>query len=89
MSEPAVFLNAFAHALAVMTLYPGAHPSREPPVDDAYQDLTDTRIGPRPSFTFFDEEVVYGREPLRELKAWPWGRRLSAAGIQRLEFERT
>ena len=89
MSEPAVFLNAFAHALAVMTLYPGAHPSRESAVDDAYQDLTDlARISPRPSFTFFDEEVVYGREPLRELKAWPWGRRLSAAGIQRLEFER-
>ena len=89
MSEPAVFLNAFAHALAVMTLYPGAHPSRESAVDDAYQDLTDlARISPRPSFTFFDEEVVYGREPLRELKAWPWGRRLSVAGIQRLEFER-
>ena len=89
MSEPAVFLNAFAHALAVMTLYPGAHPSRESAVDDAYQDLTDlARISPRPSFTFFDEEVVYGREPLRELKAWSWGRRLSAAGIQRLEFER-
>jgi putative nucleotidyltransferase with HDIG domain len=89
MSEPAVFLNAFAHALAVMTLYPAAHPSRESAVDDAYQDLTDlTAISPRPSFTFFDEEVVYGREPLRELKAWPWGRRLSAAGIQRLEFER-
>jgi putative nucleotidyltransferase with HDIG domain len=89
MSEPAVFLNAFAHALAVMTLYPGAHPSRESAVDDAYQDLTDlARVSPRPSFTFFDEEVVYGREPLRELKAWPWGRRLSAAGIQRLEFER-
>ena len=89
MSEPAVFLNAFAHALAVMTLYPGAHPSRESAVDDAYQELTDlARISPRPSFTFFDEEVVYGREPLRELKAWSWGRRLSAAGIQRLEFER-
>ena len=89
MSEPAVFLNAFAHALAVMTLYPGAHPSRESAVDDAYQELTDlARISPRPSFTFFDEEVVYGREPLRELKAWPWGRRLSTAGIQRLEFER-
>jgi putative nucleotidyltransferase with HDIG domain len=32
--------------------------------------------------------VVYGHEPLRELKAWEWGRRLVAAGIQRLEFER-
>ena len=28
------------------------------------------------------------RERLRELKSWDWGRRLVAAGIQRLEFER-
>jgi putative nucleotidyltransferase with HDIG domain len=32
--------------------------------------------------------VVYGRERLRELKSWDWGKRLVAAGIQRLEFER-
>jgi len=29
---------------------------------------------------------VFGRLPLRELKAWDWGRRLALAGIQRLEF---
>jgi putative nucleotidyltransferase with HDIG domain len=32
--------------------------------------------------------VVFGRERLRELKSWDWGRRLVAAGIQRLELER-
>ena len=41
-----------------------------------------------PSFTFLEDEVVFGRERLRELKAWDWGRRLVAAGIQRLELER-
>ncbi len=29
---------------------------------------------------------MFGRLPLRELKAWDWGQRLALAGIQRLEF---
>ena len=33
MSDPARFLNAFAQALGVMTLYPDGHPSRERAVD--------------------------------------------------------
>ena len=41
-----------------------------------------------PVFTFLDDEVIFGRDPLRDLKDWDWGRRLVAAGIQRLEFER-
>jgi putative nucleotidyltransferase with HDIG domain len=89
MSEPVKFLNAFAHALAVMTLYPEGHPSRESAIDASYQDLCDlTAVGRRPSFTFLGDEVIYGREALRDLKDWQWGHRLTAAGIQRLEFER-
>ena len=42
----------------------------------------------QPSFTFLDNEVVYGRERLRDFREWDWGSRLVAAGIQRLEFER-
>ncbi len=87
MSDPAGFLKAFAHALAIMTLYPPGHPSRENAIDAAYQ-LLDELANERPAFTFLDEEVVYGRDPLRELKAWEWGHRLVTAGIQRLEFER-
>jgi hypothetical protein len=89
MSEPASFLNSFAHALSVMTLYPEGHPSRESAIDGSYQDLSDlTSAAQPPSFTFLDDEVIYGRQPLRDLKSWQWGRRLTAAGIQRLEFER-
>ena len=89
MSEPVTFLNAFAHALAVMTLYPEGHPSRESGIDSSYQDLSDLMAtGRRPAFTFIEDEVIYGREPLRDLKGWHWGLRLAAAGIQRLEFER-
>jgi putative nucleotidyltransferase with HDIG domain len=89
MTDPVRFLNAFAHALAVMTLYPEGHPSREGAVDAAFEGLSGLRApkGP-PSFTFLEDEVVFGREPLRELKSWEFGRRLIAAGVQRIEFER-
>jgi len=90
MSDPVRFLNAFAQALGVMTLYPDGHPSREKAVDAAFDELDGLTIpgGHPPAFTFLDDEVVFGRERLRELKSWDWGRRLVAAGIQRLEFER-
>jgi putative nucleotidyltransferase with HDIG domain len=89
MSDPVRFLNAFAQALGVMTLYPEGHPSRERVVDVAFGELDGLSVPVgHPSFTFLDDEVVFGRERLRELKSWDWGRRLVAAGIQRLEFER-
>ena len=89
MTDPIRFLNAFAHALAVMTLYPAQHPSREGAVDAAFEALSGLYLpSGYPTFTFLEEEVVFGREPLRELKAWEFGRRLIAVGIQRIEFER-
>jgi len=89
MSDPIRFLNAFAHAASIMNLYPQGHPARERAVDEAYQALDAlTADGPMPTFTFLEEEVVFGRDHLRELKAWEWGRRLAHAGIQRLEVER-
>jgi putative nucleotidyltransferase with HDIG domain len=88
MSDPARFLNSFAQALAAMTLYRVGHPARERAVDAAYAELHDLQCDtPQPLFTFLGDEVVYGRLPLRDLKAWDWGRRLAHAGIQRLEFE--
>src|SRR5688572_1737523 len=90
MSDPVRFLNAFAHSLGVMTLYPEGHPSRERAVDAAYDELDGLSLpgGALPVFTFLEDEVVFGRERLRELKSWDWGKRLVAAGIQRMEFER-
>jgi putative nucleotidyltransferase with HDIG domain len=89
MSDPVRFLGALAQALSVMTLYPAGHPSRENAVDDAYEELdalaADTT---KVSFTFLEDEVVYGTEPLRGLKAWEWGPRLIKAGIERLELQR-
>jgi len=89
MSDPVGFLNSFAQALAVMTLYPDGHPSRNRVIDTAYQTLDElTEAIVDPSFTFLDGEVVCGRDPLQDFQDWEWGRRLVAAGIQRLEFER-
>ena len=88
MSDPARFLNAFAQALAAMALYRTGHPARERAVDVAYQHIHDLQVEqPHALFTFLGDEVVFGQMPLRELKAWDWGKRLAQAGIQRLEFE--
>jgi len=86
--DPARFLNAFAQALAAMALYRDGHPARERAIDVAYQQILELQGGTeRPLFTFLGDEVVFGRMPLRDLKAWDWGKRLAQAGIQRLEFE--
>jgi putative nucleotidyltransferase with HDIG domain len=88
MSDPGRFLNAFAQALAAMALYRDGHPARERAVDVAYQHIHDLQSDtPHPLFTFLGDEVVFGQQPLRELKSWDWGQRLAQAGIQRLEFE--
>lgn len=88
MSEPVTFLTAFAHALATMTLYAAGHPARERAIDAAHRELEGLqRSAPHPLFTFLGDEILYGRLPLRELKAWDWTRRLANAGVQRLEFE--
>lgn len=88
MNEPYLFLTSFAQALATMTLYAEGHPARERVIDSAYSALLDLQARQRnPVFTFLGDEIVCGREPLRELKAWDWGPRLANAGIQRLEFE--
>src|SRR5437016_14011112 len=69
-----------------MTLYRPGHPARERAIDDAHRELSDLQATEsRPLFTFLGDEIVFGRLPLRELKAWDWGQRLALAGIQRLE----
>lgn len=86
--DPARFLSAFAQALAAMALYRDGHPARERALDVAYQQIQDLQGDTQqPLFTFLGDEVVFGRLPLRDLKAWDWGKRLAQAGIQRLEFQ--
>ena len=87
MSDPVVFLTAFAQALATMTLYAEGHPARERGIDAAFRELQDLQaVTPHPLFTFLGDEIVFGHLPLKELRAWDWSQRLAQAGIQRLEF---
>ena len=86
--DPVRFLTTFAQALAAMSLYNEGHPARERAVDAAFKELADLQEDRAHAlFTFLGDEIVYGRQPLRELKEWDWSRRLAAAGVQRLEFE--
>jgi putative nucleotidyltransferase with HDIG domain len=87
-ADPAAFLYALAQALSVMGLYPAGHRSRERAVDLAYQHADTLGRGDRRPFTFLGDEVIYGRDRVRELKGWDYASRLAAVGIQRLEFER-
>jgi putative nucleotidyltransferase with HDIG domain len=85
--DPVKFLTTFAQALAAMSLYGEGHPARERAVDASYKELVDLQEGhPHALFTFLGDEIVFGRQPIRELKDWDWSRRLADAGIQRLEF---
>ena len=87
MSEPARFLGTLAQALSGMSLYGDGHPARERGIDAAYQELLDLqRDVPQPMFTFLGDEVIFGRQPLRDLRNWDWSARFAEAGIQRLEF---
>ena len=87
MSDPVKFLGSLAQALAGMSLYGDGHPARMRGIDAAFEQLGGLqKETPTPLFTFLGDEVVYGKMPLRELKAWDWSMRLAQAGIQRLEF---
>src|SRR5690242_6824050 len=85
---PVEFLTAFAQALSALALYPEGHTSRERALDVVYQRLRDLQETERmPLFSFLGDEVVYGDLPVRDMRGWDWSRRLSDAGIQRLQFE--
>lgn len=88
MIEAVHFLNGLAQAIATMTLYRDGHPARERAIDTSYQALVDLQErSPTTMFTFLGEEIICGKQPLREMKQWEWGARLANVGIQRLEFE--
>src|SRR3954470_513797 len=87
MSEPVRFLTSFAQSVATMALYGPSHPARRRAVDASYRLLRDLQAHEaQPEFSFLGDEVVYGHQPLREMRDWEWAARLAAAGVQRLEF---
>jgi putative nucleotidyltransferase with HDIG domain len=89
VNEASAFLVALSQALATSMLYAPGHPARERAGESAHRALEDLRrVDSKPAFTFLGDEIVMGQLPLRELKGWDWGARLSEVGIQRIEFDR-
>lgn len=86
-SLPVRFLQALGNLLTAVGLYPGDHPHREKAVRTAFEALEALLAGADPAvFSFLEEEVIFDREPLRDLGAWPWSQRLFEAEVQRLEI---
>ncbi len=89
MSDPVRFLSAWAQALSAMSLYPAGHPTRERAIDGACEELEALFPGDEfLPFTFLDGEVLFGRQPVRDMRGWEWAARLADVGIGRIEFER-
>jgi putative nucleotidyltransferase with HDIG domain len=87
MSEAARFLSGFGRAMSAALLYAPGHPTLERAIDGAWQDLTDlVAAGRAASFTLLGDTVLFGDRPLLGRRSWEWAGRLSAAGLQRLEF---
>ncbi|GAB1343741.1 HD-GYP domain-containing protein [Gemmatimonas sp.] len=83
-------LHALGQALAAMSLYGAAHPSRAAARARAHGKLLAVLNAHAPlRLTFLDDDVIADRTVLHDFRGWDWGRRLSAGGIQRVEFEQT
>ncbi|MDH5284426.1 MAG: hypothetical protein OEW80_11160, partial [Gemmatimonadota bacterium] len=88
MSDPVRFLTSLGQALSASTLYREGHPARERALDQAWEHLESLRlVDPAPNFSFLEDDVLYRQQALRDFKAWDWARRLSKAGVQRVEIE--
>ena len=86
VAEGVEFLHA--QALAVVVLYPPGHATRQRALENTYQRLLDLlAVNEWPIFSFLGDEVVLGKQPLRELRDWEWSSRLAGIGMQRLEFD--
>jgi len=86
MKDPVRFLHAVGRALSALTLYHRGHPALARALDAAYAALLDCCPADGLVLTFLGDEVIVGAEPIRELRGWEWGVRLSAAGVQRVEI---
>jgi hypothetical protein len=88
VSEAIRFLHALAQALSAASLYSPGHPATQRSVDTLFERLvTLLTVNPAPVLHFLGGAPVYAGRSLHELSDWPWSRRLSAAGVQRLECD--
>ena len=89
MSEAIRFLHALAQALSTTALYSPGHPAAARSIEALWQALQALLAAEEhPTFLFLGGAPIHAGRALHELSGWPWGQRLSTAGVQRLEFER-
>jgi hypothetical protein len=88
MSEASRYLYSLAQALAKMSLYSDGHPARARAAEQSFEQLRDLqRADTAPAFSFLGREVIYQLRAMPGMSDWDWAERLSAAGVQRLEFD--
>lgn len=86
-ADPTRFLHALANLLSSTALYASHHPAHHRAFEAAWSALVALlEQDARPAFSFLEEDVIYGTEPLPELRGWSWGKRLGDVGVQRLEI---
>ncbi|HEY3933408.1 MAG TPA: HD domain-containing phosphohydrolase [Gemmatimonadales bacterium] len=88
MSEALGFLHALAQALSAMSLYSPGHPATRRSSQVVWNALVALfAVDAKPTFLFLGLAPIYNGRPLHELRDWPWSKRLSDAGVQRLELD--
>lgn len=81
------FLAELGRALSALTLYGSGHQATVRVEESVLERLRALKaVEPYPTITFLEGEVVLNQRPLRELRDWSWGERLTGAGVQRIEF---
>lgn len=87
MTAPVRFLQALGKLVTSAGLYPANHPARRGAVSEATEALEALLAEGAPAvFSFLEERVIYGDQPLEGLGNWPWSGRLNQVGVQRLEL---
>lgn len=88
MKAAADFLVSLGQALAGMSLYAPGHAMRVAARTNVYENLL--RVLPSRGvvrFSFLHGDAIVGPDVLGELRTWDWSRKLSIAGIQRIEID--
>lgn len=90
MSGGNAFLHACAQSLSAIPLYTPGHPATQRSLEQLWQVTTGLlATDPHPVFLFLGTAPVYNGRALHELHDWPLSGKLSAIGVQRLEFDAT
>ncbi len=89
MSAEADFLISLGQVLSAAGLYGNRHPAFRSAADGALNSLDALlQVDANPRFSFLDEEIIFAKRRLRELRDWQWAGTLAECGAERMEFTR-